>query len=324
MGLKYILDRVSSEGGQRNLEDNPEQRAFLLTKINEAAKDVWEQTDLPGSLREVTLAILPNSVVALPAFVGEPRAIRHKPTEEVETINDLRPRYHLLPWKTMWRNWRFIGYSPVQRDVENAAPLELRIDAAESDVIVTVSGSTATARRAADAITMSGTTNTGTVSFVDFESIRKNQPSNNDIFVYDQNGNEMAVIYNDFLESRYIILDVSLYPNFSTDCPDGSRKMELLYKIIRKPMSLDTDSFPVDGFDDVVALKTLELLASGEEGKEQRAILMNMKGKQQLDRLLEHKEGTIQKRVKFARNRFHDITRFRKYGGEPWDHQSCQ
>ena len=76
MPLAYIIRRVAAEAGYSNLVNNAAQRAVVVDVINEAADEIYDTCDLPGSLKEVTLSVPANFIIALPPFVGKPRAAR--------------------------------------------------------------------------------------------------------------------------------------------------------------------------------------------------------------------------------------------------------
>jgi len=50
MSVEYILDRFGKKVGM--LPSDTNQRALLLNYLNEAAQELYEQSDMPGSLEE--------------------------------------------------------------------------------------------------------------------------------------------------------------------------------------------------------------------------------------------------------------------------------
>jgi len=306
MSYKYIKDRVAAEGGFTDYQDNPAQSAQLDHIINQAAKEVWESVDLPGSLREMYVSVVSDTIVPLPPFVSSLRAIRNPQTEEPWKLKDMRPRYHYTAWENKWNTWRFIGTSPIKQEIINMAPFTYEIPVADSALIVTAVGSTVNAARESDSMTMSSVSATGTKSFMEYLAIRTNKVADYNITVKDADGNEMAVLYSNMQESRYSLYDISMYPSIGS-CADGTQLMEVLYKMQLPVLSDDHDTFPVDGFDDVIVMKSLQLLVEKQDGKEERAILLDGKIRRITGEKIEHLEGSQEKDVFITPNKLYGL-----------------
>lgn len=307
MGLDYILRKVSSEAGMMDYATNANTRTFLVDIINEAAKELYEQTDLPGSLREVYVRAYSEEELALPQFVGQVRAIRENTEPHVAWhMYGLRPRYHNKDWPTKWKSWIVKGPSPIQMDVNNSAPPIASIPVADNTVSVTIVGATAQSSRIAETVTMSATEVSFTSLFVTFDSITKNIVSNHDITILDIEDAELAVIPNDCLESRYLIVDISKYPFLERATSEG-RVMEVLYKDRLRPMINDTDIFPIPEYDEMIILKAKQLINEDREGNEQRVLLMDRKLDRALSRKKEDAEGGRTRRINFGQNPYYDL-----------------
>lgn len=301
MSLSNILAKVSSRAGYRDVDLNSDIRALLINFINEAATEIWETTDLPGSLRECYVLVNSNVQVALPPFIGLIRAMREHTLEVPWTLNDLRPRYHDTPWPTHWRNWRFIGFSPIAAEITNAAPLTYGIETADASITVTTIGETLTSRRASEDVVLSDTSNVGNQNFILISSIKVNHTPTHNIVIRDASENELAVLYNDQFETRYQIFDVSTYPTRG-ECPDGRFVMEVLYKMPLPKFYYDADVFPLPDYDDIIAQKAIQLITEGKEGQEDRAILMHTKISTRLRSRIQDQEGVIEKRLRYKPN----------------------
>lgn len=312
MPLKDILVSVAADVGLPNYTEDDAVRAHLIEKVNKAAKEIYERTDVSGCLRELFVKVTPNKVIALPQFVGELRAIRQRSIERPWTLNDLRPRYHVYSWESQWRSWRFIGYAAIQTDIVNAAPVYINIPVADSTLTVTIVGATIDSNRVIDTITLSATSNTSTKNFTSIDSIQLNKVADYDITILDAEDNELAVIPNNVLESRYALYDVSAYPS-GGDCSDGTNLMEVLYKMRLPWLSEDNDVFPVPDHDDIIAEKTVQLYVEKQEGKEDRAVLLDQKIERALARKMQDKEGVNVKKMKFVENPLLGMFRGRKY-----------
>lgn len=304
MALDYILRRVRSETGMT--EEN--QRAYLVDKINEAADELWESKDLPVVLKECCVRANSDRQLALPAFVGELRAIRGACSDDIDyharfSLKDIRPKYVETEWKRLWNNWRIIGEAPTCIEITETAPGEVIVEEADDELEITITGSTASSNRVSEVITMTSGTMEWTKSFMDIVSIRKNKTSETDVLINDAAGNELSIIYSDQLEAKFLIVDISRYPySGHCQCPDGSYVTEVLYKPRRPHFQEDTDVFPLVGYDDVIVLKTKQLLAEEEEGKETRALLMHEKAKMLIDQKVQDKTSVTKKGLTWGRN----------------------
>jgi hypothetical protein len=297
-----------------DLDANPDTRVVYLNFINEAAEEIYESHDPAGCLEEVYVRVQPGSEIALPPFVGELRAVRDVEWKTPFTLKDMRPRYHAFQWTNEWKNWRHKGYSPTCTEITNAAPLRYEITEADETVTVTTHGQTANSNRITDEFVMDDTEKVGVESFQFIESIRKSAYTDYDINIYDVNDNVMSIIYNNELEARYVVIDVSLYPNQSC-CGDG-RIMEVLYKKRLRKLSQDGDCFPVPDYDKLVADKAIQLWYERQEGKEKIAILKDQKIARTIQQKMQHKEGPLIKSMRFNRNPL--LGRFRKGGCYPY------
>jgi hypothetical protein len=311
MALLDILSNVAPDVGAQDLDNNPEIRTYLVDKINQACEELYDRNDIPGCLRECYVRVTANKQIALPPFIGKVRAIRENSLKYPWTLRDLRPRYHYEEWKDIQYNWRLIGFTPICIDISNSAPFTYTIHAADSTLYIDTVGSTLNSKRVADRITMSSTSVTGAVSFNAIESIKVNKLADYDITISDADGNVVAVLYNDQLTTRYAWYDVSQYPE-TGDCSDGRFVMEVLYKLPLQVLKEDTDSFPVPGYDNAIALKTIQIILEKQEGKEQRAMLAHQKVESRMAAISKDTVQTHEHTFKIEPNKH--LGMFRAYG----------
>lgn len=312
MSLKYILRRVSSESGLSELSSNTDQRKRAIDLVNIAAEEIWEMTDLPGCLEEILVLVAADFMITLPPYVGEIRAAREKSLMHKWTLNDMRPRYQQEPWKQLWRNWRHKGYRAYQLPITNAAPLLYSI-ATYEDVSIVVTGRTGVSNRVSETITFLSPYPTilGTESFIEIESIcdPTGNPRTYDISIQDSQETFIAMLYNNEISTRYILLDVSQYP-FGGEAAGGERVMEVMYKRKLRRMANDADTFNgSDDWDNVIVDKVRQLLSEGQEGKEERAILFGQKVRIKAHEKIKHQEGGLEKEVQFTENPFYGLTK---------------
>lgn len=306
MSFGYILNKVAAEKGW-NISDSS-YRILLTDKINEAARELYRYEDLPVSLKEVFIRTSSNVELALPPFVGELRAIRQGCKDFCSdrwVLHDLVPRYNQQEWTNLWKKWRIKSYVAVAAEFNNTAAGTIVYPVVDDELIITFVGDTANSNRAIDNITMDAATKPWTKTFNNIARIAKNKVTDYDVIIKDADSNEIAIIYADQLESRYLLVDVSQFPTtINCSCGDGTYIMEILYKPILPKLSNDEDFFPVDGFDDILVNWTLELLTKKEEGKEQRAFLGREEVKILINEITQDKVGATVRKITFKRNPF--------------------
>jgi hypothetical protein len=311
MSFGYILNTVAADVGIDLTNAN--ERALLVSKANQAAREVYRSRDLPVALKEVFVRSTPNKEIALPPFIGELRAIRSGCADEHYctpkwNLHSQYPRYTKVPWEDLWHNWRDKGRTPIAIEWLNTAPGNIIYPAADAELTITIVGETSNSNRAVDNIVVSGTEVAWTKTFLNITRIAKNKVTDYNVILEDADGNECAIIYADQLEASYKIVDVSMYPTWDCcTCDDGTSIMEVLYKPILNLMSADTDTFPVDGFDDVIIVKTKQLIAEQEQGQEERAILMDGKAARMIKEISADKTGHLKKRISYGPNPYYDM-----------------
>lgn len=311
MSLGYILNTVASDVGMNM--SNTAQRNYLVAKVNEAAREIYRKKDLPVSLKEVYIRATPNREMALPPFIGELRALRKGCNDaqyctERWDLHSQYPRYNKSPWQHLWNNWRDKGNTPIAIEWLNTAPGTISYPEVDNDLTITIVGETSNSNRATDNIVVSATTKAWNKTFLNITRIAKNKITDYNVVLLDADGNECAIIYADQLEASYKLVDVSAYPEWGNcTCSDGTAIMELLYKPVLPIMSLDTDTFPIQGYDDLIVVKTKQILAEQEEGKEERAILMDSKASRMLKEISDDKTGHLRKMVTHKKNPFFDM-----------------
>lgn len=318
MSLINILTRIAAEEGEDIT--NAGRKAYLTSKVNQACEEIYENEDLPISLMEVDVRVTRNWEMSLPPFVGELRAIRSGCTDYCTpywVLNSQWPRYNKTQWESQWNNWRIKGYSPVAIDYTNTAPGTIEYPTVDSSVVVTIFGETTSSNNQSDSITMAATSNVWTSSFTQIKKITKNKVTAYNVTVKDADGNEIAIIYANQLEANYIIVDVSKFPQMywgCCTCPDGSYIMEVLYKPILNKLVNDTDEFQVPGYEEVIILRVKQLLAELQEGKEQRAMLMNAKSKDLLEAKILNKQGSVRRTFTTKRSPYYTNWNYIPYG----------
>ena len=105
MSVEYILDRFGKKVGM--LPSDTSQRALLLDYLNEAAQELYEQSDMPGSLEEAEFYVQGDKTIAMPSDVYTIREIREKGSNHDmwETV-PLTERYRENNWSADHNKFR--------------------------------------------------------------------------------------------------------------------------------------------------------------------------------------------------------------------------
>lgn len=282
MSVKTILAIAGPKMGLSPSDSG--QRDVLLRYLNEGAQELYDQSDIEGSLMEAVFPVDGNQQIVLPSYVGSLRAMREYSAQIAWNSRNMIPRYAQANWSQQWRNWRAKGTSATHSPITNEAAVVLSVHTVESPaVVVSISGPTEHASMVSEQVTLDATNKQATINFTDIKALVKDRVNNYDITVSDLDGNELAVIPNNQLKTQYRLYDVSMYP-WSTPATDqSSNLMEVLYKNILQWLSNDDDEFPVVGMDNVIVNKMLQLW-NEDQGKPELALSFDQKATRTLAR----------------------------------------
>ena len=299
MSVEYILDRVGKKLGI-NPNDN-HQRSIMLDYLNEAAQELYEESDMVGSLTEDSFYVQGDKTIALPSNVSSIRAMREKESQYPWVLTNLTERYSRNNVEQDDRTWRVRGYEPFKLTPTNYAGIKATVASAMSDVTLTIVGKKSDASRYVETVTLSGTSNSFSTTFTSIESVIKSDVCTYDISIKQADDTVLAVIPNNEKESRYLICDVSEYPWESTATQDDEHTLEVLYKRKLPYLSKDSDEFPADGYDNILVNKVMQLFLE-EQGKMEEARIYDQKASRSLGRRnADLERGQLQK-VKFDKH----------------------
>lgn len=319
MSVRNILQQVQGKMGLNPADAG--QRATLVRFLNEAAYEIYNQSDMPGSLMEMVYKINGDQTIAMPSCVGHIRAVREYASMIPWSINQMRPRYNQSNWEDFWRNWRLKNRQPLQSSITNTSQLIFTVPAVDATTTVTVTGRTLVASNATEIVSFSSAPVVSTVnSWLEVYAINKNQVTSYDIAVTDIDGKSMAVIPNNELSSQYQIVDISTMPWLPTSSSSLDHFVEVLYKQKLAYLSNDGDEFPGNNCDIIIANKMCQIWAQ-EEGKPDLALSYDQLCTRSLARLTEEANRATQDCVGFVVNH-HDTLNPRirprrpgRYGG---------
>lgn len=309
MSVGYILSQAGSKMGL-----NPSlasSRATLLRYLNEAARELYDQSDMVGILMEQVFKVNGDQTITLPYYVGPVRAARaFNFGNRAMHINQMRPRYNQINWKDMWNNLRIRNIQALQRTVTNESVGVITTTLVEDPPVqVTLVGSTNESAQTQETVILNSLLVRTTNCFTDYTSVLKPNGVNAvDITLSDVDGNVLTVIPNCMTEALYQVLDVSMFPFLIANGsnPFGNY-LEILYKKALLYLSLDSDNFPSKtNYDDILVNKIMQL-SNEEQNKSDIALAYDSKATRSLARKQEDENRATEDEIALVRNP-HDRT----------------
>lgn len=311
MPLKNILSDIAVNLGLSI--DNEDELAFYTEKVNQVARELYDSSDLPGSLREQVFQIDDSATyqISLPWYIDEVRAIRLFNTVGGKIrLEDLRPRYH----NGRWGSASGITFRVKQnnaalaRDISNAGLLTFSLpeDQVEaSDITITVVGGNSVSSRFQETITLeAGASNvTTTKGFEYVDSIRKSTTNNYDITITDIDNIELGVIPNNELGTCYTIVSVREDDlAFKQNNSFPLNTYEVLFKQKFNGFVNLYDEFPCPKFDKIIYWKFIEHYNADKPGFEQRAYAAKLKADELINQLKAGNESGKNMTLQYAEN----------------------
>ena len=332
MSVEYVLDRFGKKVGM--LPSDTSQRALLLDYLNEAAQELYEQSDMPGSLEEAEFYVQGDKTVALPADVYTVRSIREKAGgNAMWDTEPLTARYRENNWDTNHSKFRVKGYSPLKVSLPTAITeaanstdklvvrtygittisddYEVVIKTPYSEAfLVSVTGISAVTSAVSSATaTLVPSNNVAITDIISFARTLEPTATSGLVQLIDHADNSIvyAEIPSNRMESRYLIVDVSEFPFSSSAAEDDSHTLQILYKKALPRLQNDTDEFPAVGYDNILVSKCMELFLE-EQGKIEEAILHDRKASRSLARRQADLERGQEQKVVFKRHNHDKLT----------------
>jgi hypothetical protein len=305
MGVKRIL---ALAGAKIGLNPNAQSsRTVLLRFLNEGAKELYDQSDLPGSLREATFKVNGDQTIACPWYVGELRGAREYDSQIVWSFNQMRPRYNQFNWPDSWRNLRLKNIQPLMASVTNQSVGVLTVPAIENPPItVTVAGPTAVSSLTTEDVVMSSTKILTGNQYLDYVVVKKDRVNLYDVFLEDVDGNVLTIISNNMIEAKYQIIDVSTCPWLAVSTSALDHYIEVLFKHTLPYLSLDSDEFPAGSDYDFAIINKMLQLYYEEQGKTDLAVAYDAKATRTVARIRENQNRATEDVVGFVANP-HDV-----------------
>lgn len=332
MSVEYILNRFGKKVGM--LPSDTNQRSLLLDYLNEAAQELYEQSDMPGCLEEAEFYVQGDKTIAMPADVYAIRGCREKASNnDIWDTEPMTARYRENGWDTDHNKFRIKGYNALQRSLpttiteaaNGANRLIVKsfgITSADDDYnvviktpysdnfAVSVTGISASANHVSAATnTLSPSGSVVIKDVVSFSRTKKPTSTSGIVQLLDYTDNSIAYaeIPANSMESRYLIVDVSEFPFSSSAAQDDQHTLQVLYKKKLPWLQSDTDEFPAPGYDNILVSKCMELFLE-EQGKMEEAILHDRKASRSLARRQADLERGQEQQVIFKRHNHDKLT----------------
>lgn len=316
MPVDYILSQAGRKIGLN--ASNPNDRVTLLRYLNEAAPELYAQSDMDGTLMEQVFKVNGDQTISLPYYVGPVRAVRELASNWVWSIHQMRPRYNKFNWKDCFRNLRMRNLQALQYTVTNQSKGVITVPVVEDPpIVVSVVGPTDSSSQAQESVTMDAVSKTTANCYNDYITVMKDRVNDYDVTLSDADGNILTVIPNSMCEAKYQIIDVSIFPflNYNPNSP-VINYLEILYKQALIKLENDTDSFPSKtNYDDVLVNKICQLYFEEQKNPEQ-AMAYDAKATRTLARLHEDQNRGAEEEIALTQNP-HD-TLHSKIGGGRW------
>ncbi len=319
MPLNSILSELAADEGIP-LNTSAE-RAYLIDIINKAAREIYDTTDLRGSLREQVFNIgNDQQLVTLPWYVENIRAVRQYDYRFKTIYEPMQVRYQTNEWQQPLISWREVRKeAPLQREIANHGPLTVTLtEAATVPFVLTVTGKTPNSTRKTESVVFlaGDTTKTTVNNYEDITALTKNKVIDQDLSVADMDGNTVAFIPNHELKSRNTIVQV--IDRWQQEGEDVL--VEVLFKLRFTPFVNETDSFPCgDLYDRCIYWKAISHLYTKQEGEvaQNKVLGAEAKCRQLIEALTSNDNDGKPHKLDMAANPFFDMfgrTEYTVYG----------
>lgn len=305
--LINVLKRIAADTGFEEVS----QRAALLDILQRAADKLHDIVECNSIYRECSLVVTPNAVVALPSYVGILRGMRPFTYDTPFDINAMRPRYVNSTLGYKKENWRDLGFSPIHTDLEIIAPLTVQSTVAENATLI-ISGQTNTAAKIEESIVLNGAPQVTTNLFgPTIFKIASLDPRTCDVIIKDENGIEIATLYNTDQQTFYKLVDVSQF-FWPQDTANGESIVDVLFKVPKSKLVNDTDSFYAgDEYDEAWYHMAMYNYYTPLENRKQDAkdsyanMLLSLKA------IKGSNEDDLVKNIVFGPSKYHDLFAYR-------------
>ncbi len=318
MPLRTVLARVAADMGYTL--SNSSDRTYLIDRIQEAGKTLYDTHDLPGCEREQIFQLTDGKqLVTLPWYVKKVLRIRDYETRTPVDVVDMRPRYMSGDWvedlnNYIYAKWRKTGVDGLKSRIDGASKMRLTFSLPiVTPVAVTINGSTDSAGRVTETLvfaagdTVKVTTNLFTG--VNRNGIKKTGVTSSDLSVTTGDDTEICFIPNHMLTVEHLVLQVQ-----DRNASLGDRKIEILFKTAYEPMLEDEDCFMLgEEFEEALFFQTMALLYSKQEGKQDMVAMMGQAAQAQITQIAASIQPDDSDIMVIGDNRTYNVMRYAGY-----------
>ena len=306
--LKNVLTDLAKDTGLHPIQ----QRETLLKHLNSAANEMHTMLDCNAIQREITLAVMSNSIISLPSMVGEIIGIRRVTNDDLVDIHSIGfPRFVRDTQHYRLNGWRILGDSAIKQfPTQNADQLVLSCQTVEN-VDVLICGDTNLAASHEETITMDAQIKvTNAVFGRNITKIACLQDRTADITIADHAGNELAILHTNQQQTRYKLVDITeCYWSLDTDASETL--VDVWYKLPKIQFTKDTDAFYAgDDYDNAWYFMALFFYYAPQDSR--RAIDFRGLAVNAMRLVKGNTDGKIEKQITFGPNRL--IEAQSKYG----------
>lgn len=262
MNSDEILQRVTARTGQN--VPSP----MLYAELNNAIRELWLESDPPGSLQEVFVQTGNTAfVLCLPPYVYQVKGIRQAFGMKV-TYYTPRPYYDDGQIAQRYLEWRELGRSPLFRSLSGAGPLTFRAQATNSEAFrVIVQGPDAVSNHQQCMLDF-GTSDVlkrTPKAFTDVIEIAKTKITDSDINIYDVQDQLVGILLAREQRADCLVIRVTDPAVAATSWPNTIH--QILYKC-RPPFVREDE---VISFDDTVGRTITDKVSAEILGRSKEA-----------------------------------------------------
>lgn len=313
--LRDILTNLQDALGQSS------DRARLLRFVNQAYREYYERTDLPGAIFEQSFEFHPEEqLVTLPWYVDQVRGMRRVESNQAVRVTDLAPRMVKRPWRQVRGEFHVVARRAIHTPLALESQLTFTIAVAQTQPFtVTVKGQTGSAASIVETLTFAAgeTTKTTTAQFIKddphgIESLSRSGAVTADITVTDGAGTVLATIPNSIESVAHIVVQWHDLDNYDTT----DDIIEVFYKRTFTPLSLDTDELCFPALENAITWKARAYYysLSKDELAGQQAVLAEQKADALYRQAIESRELETVKTATVAPNPYEGAWRpWRRY-----------
>ena len=318
MPLINLLQRCSKFGGD-SLADAGS-KASLLTDVNAAAKRIWDDYDLIGSIREETISCdISEGMQALPWYMSAVRGAKIHGTRVKIDLLDEHQYYQTNAFFQSPYTVRVKSEVPLFTPLATASKITISIPLAENSKFeVTVRGSGQAGASVSETMIfnpgeLSKTTKTlfipssnGSLDAT-ISAVTKNILTVNDVLISDMNSNILGFIPARSYTAAYLRLQIYDQMRFVID-----PGYDIMFKLRFQYLLNDSDTFLNDLYDDAIYWRFVHDRTSLKNSDPEALAYAQAaltRSFEIVKSIAINNQASIESRLDFGRNRFLNLTR---------------